>query len=49
MHMMIREIIPDRKLGVRQCPLKTVAVAGILISSVKMSAAPTWSEADRCD
>jgi len=25
-----------------------VTFAGILISSVKVSAAPTWSEADRC-
>jgi len=28
---------------------KTMTVASVLISSVKASAAPTWSEADRCD
>ena len=27
---------------------KTVTVAGILISSVKVLAAPTWSEGNRC-
>jgi len=44
--MMIREIIPGRR--VRWCPLKTVTVAGILISSVKVPAAPMLSASDRC-
>ena len=41
MHVMIREIIPVRQQRVRRCPLKSVTVAGIFISNVKMSAAPT--------
>jgi len=41
MHMMIREIIPGRKQRVRRCPLKTLTVAGILISSIKVLAALT--------
>jgi len=48
MHMMIREIIPGRQQRVRRCPLQTVTVAGILISSVKVLATLTWAEADRC-
>ena len=41
MHMMIREIIPGRQQRVRRCPLQTVTVAGILISSVKVLATLT--------
>ena len=46
--MMIREIIPGRQQRVRRCPLYNVTVAGILISSVKMLAALTSAETDRC-
>jgi len=35
-------------LSLRRCPLKAVTVAGILINSIKVPAAPTWSAADRC-
>ena len=39
---MIREIIPGRQQRVRQCPLKSVTIAGTSISNVKMSAVQTW-------
>ena len=42
--MVIREIIPSRQQRVRRCPLENVTVAGILISSVKMSVALTSAE-----
>ena len=45
---MIREIIPGRQHRVRRCSLQNVTVAGILISSVKVLAAATLAEADRC-
>jgi len=45
---MIREIIPYRQQRVRRCPLQNVTVAGILISSVKVLAALTLAEVDRC-
>jgi len=44
MHMMIREIIPGRQQRVRRYPLQNVTVAGILISSVKVSVALTLAE-----
>jgi len=39
MHMMVTEIIPGRQQRVRRCP--HVTIAGILISCVKVLAAPT--------
>ena len=45
---MIRELIPGRQQRVQRCPLSNVTVADILISSVKMLAALTSAEADRC-
>jgi len=39
MHIIIREIIPGRQQRVQQCPLQNVTIAGILISSVKVSVA----------
>jgi len=41
---MIRETIPGRQQRLRRCPLENVTVAGILISSVKVSAALTLAE-----
>ena len=46
-HMMNREIIPGRKKRVRGCPLQSVTVVDILISSVKVVSHACMAEAKR--